>query len=150
MPAGPLRVYDSALLGMLDQTLPPLDTATLTALLLSPRHVVDLASHQILLDIKDDEISAADYARASVNGARLSKVPGGASFFSDPIHFGDPVTMGPVSFLAMVYGELHSLSDASPLLGIAELSVGGAVEAQRSRFSISAPPEGWFFLTRSN
>ncbi len=150
MPAGPLRVYDSALHGMLNQSLPQIDATPLTALLLSPQHVVDFASHQVLADIKGHEISAMDYGRHSVKGARISMVPGGTAFFSDAINFGNPVTMGPVSFLAIVYGERQSLLDESPLLGIAELAVGGAVEAQRSGFSVSAPPEGWFFLTRSN
>lgn len=150
MPAGPLSVYDSALSGMLSQSLPSLVSSPVSAVLLNPGHEVDLAAHSRFSDVEAFEIDMAEYRRQPVTGARVIPGVGGASFHTDTIHFGDPVTIGPVAYLVIAYGAVPRLSNDSPLLGIAELSVeGGAVEAQRSSFSVSAPASGWFEFSRT-
>lgn len=149
MPAGSMRVYDSALNSLLAGTLPQLETASITALLLGVSHSVNLAEHACLADIEAEEITGFDYARKRVTGGRVEAGLGGSSFTSDIIHFGNPVTLGPARYMAFVFGRPGGLTAESPLLGIAELAEGSAVEAQRSGFAVHPPLEGWFKLISS-
>ena len=148
MAAGPLLVYNKALNGLLDGSLPSLTTSPLSAVLLSPSHSVDLGAHETLADITADEITNADYARVEVTGERVEYDASGPCFHSDSINFGDPVTLGPARYVVLVCGAPGGLEADSPLLGIADLTSGGAVEAQRSKFMVSPPTEGWFSLVR--
>ena len=148
MAAGPLLVYNKALNGLLDGSMPPLTNSPLSAVLLSPSHGVDLAAHETLADITVDEITNADYAPVEVTGERVEVGVAGPCFHSDAINFGDPVTLGPARYLVLVRGVPGGLQADSPLLGIADLTSGGAVEAQRSKFTVSPPAEGWFSLVR--
>ncbi|MBL4837965.1 MAG: hypothetical protein JKY34_10350 [Kordiimonadaceae bacterium] len=148
MAAGPLLVYNRALNGLFDGSLPSLTTTPLSAVLLSPSHGVDLAAHETLADITADEIENPDYAPAEVTGERVEVDASGPCFHSDTINFGDPVTLGPARYVVLVCGAPGGLEANSLLLGIAELTSGGAVEAQRSKFTVSPPAEGWFRLAR--
>lgn len=149
MPTGPMHVYDSALEALLASRSPSLATSPLTAVLLNPRHTVDLTSHRVFADIAGDEISDTDYKRRTLTGTRVQLETGGPVFLSDSVSFGNPVTLGPVGYMALVFGRAAGLKSDSALLGISELSIGGAVEAQRNVFRVSPPLDGWFQLSRS-
>jgi len=147
MDGGPITLYDSALYGMLACTQPGL-VSPITAVLLSAAHVPDMAEHTQFSHIKAEEIAGYDYARKQVTGQALSLVDGSVRFTSDTIQFGNPVTIGPVKYLALVFGSAGTLADSSVLLGLADLAPSsGAVESQNSGFAITPPAEGWFSLS---
>jgi hypothetical protein len=146
MPSGSLLVYDAALDALLKGTLPPFVSSPISAVLLSPSYVPNLAAHANFSDISASELSSSDTARLQLTGANVVA----AAFRSDTLIFGDPVTLGPVRYMAFVLGLPKSLQPSSPLLGVADLSpTGGALEAQRGRFEVSVPPGGWFSLARA-
>lgn len=149
MDGGPITLYDSALYGMLACTQPGL-VSPITAILLSAAHVSNMVAHSQFSHIKADEILGYDYARKQVTGQGLSLVDSSVRFTSDTIQFGNPVTIGPVKYLALVFGNKDTLADSSLLLGIADLAPsGGAVESQNSGFAIMPPVEGWFSLSQA-
>ena len=148
MPSGPLLLYDTVLKGLLTCETPSLLETPITACLLKTSHVADLSAHTRFSDIEADELTARDYKRTVLTGRQVLQNTGIPSFTSDTVVFGDPVTIGPVRYMAFVFGAPYGLKASSPLLGIAELSTGGAVEAQRSAFSVASPESGWFSLAR--
>ena len=143
MPAGPLTLYDSALLGLFKHTVPQLEMP-ITAVLLSAIYTPDRSAHSEFSDVSSFEITGYSYARKPLTGQYVSLTEGILSFGSDAVHFGDPVTFGPTAYLALVYGYPASLTADSALLGCIHL---GAAEAQNSRFVVSPPAAGWFTLT---
>ena len=149
MPAGSMLMYDAALYGLLKCNLPNLETAPITAVLLSAAHIADLASHSVFADITQSEITGFDYARRLVTGGRIVANIGGPSFHSDTIQFGNPVTLGPAKYMAFIFGMPVGLKANSQLLGIASLAESGVVEAQRSNFALSPPASGWFQQARA-
>ncbi|MFC3051649.1 hypothetical protein [Kordiimonas pumila] len=149
MDASPITLYDSALKVLLAGTMPALESARLAALLLRPSHTPSTASHAEFADILADEITGGTYARSAVTGLSVSLVDGAVRFTTDSIIFGNPVTVGPVRYLVLVFGSPKALVADSLLFGIADLApVGGALEAQNSGFTITPPASGWFTLTQ--
>ena len=145
MPAGALTLFDSTLTGLLRGTVPPLDTSPLTALLLAPGYAPNIAVHSVFADVEAYELKAVDAVRLLLTGTSVS----GASFQSDDLIFGDPVSIGPVRYMALLAGNPDALTPSSMLIGVADLTpTGDALEAQRGRFAVTAPTAGWFSLSR--
>lgn len=142
---GPLDLYDSTLDALAASSFPALSSAPLSAVLLAPNYVPDFALHSRFADIAAYEVPGGDSLRVLLTGTNVA----GAAFFSDDLIFGDPVTVGPVRYLALTIGAPNGLSDDSLLIGVADLSpLGGALEAQCGRFSVAAPAGGWFKISR--
>lgn len=149
-PTGPLLLYDQALLPLLRKSYPSLEEAGLIAVLLEAAYVPDLSTHSRFADIRADEIAAADYRRQVVTGGQLTASGGVVCFTSDPISWGNPVTLPPLRYMAILYGGPGLLTDDSPLLALMDLGpAGGAVEAVRGDFTLTPPNTGWFSLTRA-
>ena len=145
MLAGALTLVDSMLNGLLRGTVPPLDTSPLTALLLAPGYVPNTAKHSVFTDIEAFELKANDAVRLLLTGTSVA----GGAFRSDDLIFGDPISIGPVRYLAFLAGNPGALAPSSMLIGVADLSpTGGALEAQRGKFAVTAPSAGWFNLAR--
>jgi len=143
MPTGTLCLFDSTLDGLLRGTVPALDTSVLTGLLLAPSYVPNPAAHSVFADVSAHEFMPENPFRKQLTGTHVTA----QSFHSDDIIFGDPVTLGPVRYLAFVIALSGVISPTTRLLGVADLSpAGGALEAQRGKFSVTAPPAGWFGL----
>ena len=146
MPSGSFCLYDATLDALLRCELPALETSTITALLLAPTYNPDPVTHSSFSDIMDHEIRSGDAARLHLTGASVTA----ATFRSDNLIFGDPVTIGPDRYLAFLSSVASALVPDSILLGVADLSPGGgALEAQRGRFEITVPAAGWFNITRA-
>jgi len=145
MSAGALTLFDSTLNGLLRGTVPPLDVSPFTALLLAPGYVPDTAAHSVFADVEAFELKATDAVRLLLTGTMVT----GAAFHSDDLMFGDPISIGPVRHMALVAGNPGGLVPSSMLIGVADLApAGGALEAQRGRFAVTAPAAGWFSLAR--
>ncbi|NVJ71384.1 MAG: hypothetical protein HWE08_13565 [Alphaproteobacteria bacterium] len=150
MIAGPLQLYDSAVLSLVDGSRKPLSQEPLTALLLKPTYVPDLAAHTQLTDVEALEANTGDYRRLALTGPIIRAMAGGASFSSDPISWGNPVSLPPVKYLLLAYGAPGTLSGSSSLLGVLDLAENApAVEAVRSSFTVTPPAGGWFILSRA-
>ncbi|MBL4791006.1 MAG: hypothetical protein JKY60_18815 [Kordiimonadaceae bacterium] len=146
MITGSLNLYDSALAGLLSGRCSSLANTSVTAVLLSPGYAPDFAAHSSFADIVQAELKGAAALRHLLTGTRIN----GAAFLSDSLLFGDPVTVGPVRYVAMVMGTPKGLGTESALLGFLDVAPeGAALEAQRARFEIIAPAEGWFRLSRT-
>jgi len=146
MPSGTLTLFDATLNALLRCALPSLETAPYTALLLAPGYVPNAATHSVFADVEAFELTSSEAVRVQLTGGLVTA----AAFHSDDIIFGDPVTLGPVRYMALLAGVPAALTSSSILLGVADLLPGGgALEAQRGRFSVSAPAAGWFSLTRA-
>ncbi|TNE60830.1 MAG: hypothetical protein EP335_17475 [Alphaproteobacteria bacterium] len=148
MTPGSFLLYDSVIASLGEGSLPPLDGAALTAMLLRPDHVPDLAAHCQLADVQAFEMEGGNYRRLALTGARLERVTGGVAFRSDPLIWGDPVDIGPAGYMVLAFGSPAKLVASATLLGIQQLA-DGAVEAVRSRFSIAPADAGWFHLGRA-
>jgi len=143
MPSGPFCLYEPTLDTMLRGTSPSLDTSPISAVLLAPTYVPDIKAHSLFSHVQDHEFMASSQARLLVSGKQVLN----AAFHSDDLIFGNPVTLGPVRYVAFVFGASKALKADSPLLGLIDLSpAGGAVEAQRGRFAVAVPEAGWFQL----
>jgi len=146
MPVGALCLYDATLDALLRGSLPPLEASPITALLLAPSYMPAPEQDSCLADVSAHEVLSADARRLQLTGINIS----GAVFHSDDLVFGDPITLGPVRYIAFLLGIATGLKPDSLLLGVADLSPGGgALEAQRGHFSVTAPASGWFRLTRA-
>lgn len=146
MVSAPLILNDTSLNSLLAGTLAPLGISPISAVLLSPAYVPDPVNHSSFAEIAAFELVSAETKRVQLTGVSIT----GAAFRSDDLIFGDPVTIGPARYLAFVMGAPKSLTPGSILLGVADLAPsGGALEAQRGRFSVKAPASGWFALNRA-
>lgn len=147
----PLKLYDSALQALLLQEHAPLSDIPLSALLLASQYQPNPVGHATLADALSFEVTGGDYNRQQMTGAMLSRVSGGVMFTSDPLHWGDPVTMPLAGFLLLCRGRLGDLVPSSPLFGVMALTADGTpVEALRGAFTLSPPATGWFTLTRAS
>jgi len=145
MLTGSLALYDSTLNGLLAGSFPALQSTPMTAVLLGPSYAPDAVSHNRFADVSQHETPSLAAVRLQLTGVSVAT----ASFHTDDLVFGNPVTLGPVRYLVFVVGLPAGLNVDSPLLGYADLQpTGGALEAQRGRFSVAAPTGGWFQLTR--
>jgi len=148
MTAGPFLLYDSMLTALVAGALAPLPEADITAVLLSPAYVPDLAAHTAYGDVSAFEISGGDYHGLRLTGGAVAPLSGAAAAFtSDPISWGDPVSLPPTRYMALVFGLPSALKSSSPLIGVQQLAT-GAVEAVRGAFTVSPPAGGWFHLAR--
>jgi len=145
MLTGSLTLYDSALNALVAGSLPSLQSSPVSAVLLAPAYVPDTVAHARFADMSTHEVKSATEFRLQMTGVSVTV----ATFYSDDLVFGDPITLGPARYLALVLGFSAVLNADSPLLGYCDLVPGGgALEAQRGRFAVTAPAGGWFQLTR--
>ncbi|MCJ9428687.1 hypothetical protein [Kordiimonas marina] len=148
MTAGPFLLYDTTLAALMAGTLNPLADTDITAVLLSPAYVPDLAAHTTYADISAAEIIGSDYRQLRLTGGMVAPLSGAAAAFtSDPLNWGNPVTLPPTRYMTLLLGLPSALTPASPLIGVQQLTT-GAVEAVRGAFTVSPPAGGWFHLAR--
>ena len=145
MLTGPLSLFDNALNRLVAGSFPALQSSPMSAVLLAPSYTPNITVDSRFADVSAYELLSAIGLRLQLTGVSVS----GASFFSDDLVFGDPVTLGPVRYLVFVEGRPAAINPDSLLLAYADLAPsGGMLEAQRGRFSVAAPTPGWFQLTR--
>lgn len=117
----------------------------LTVLLLAPSYEPDM-NHATFGAVAAHEVTSRDYNRVLLTGAQVSAP---AVFRSDPFHFGNPVTIGPVGSVALVGGLPNAVKESSPLLAVGNfLDNGTALESIRGPFTIMPSADGWFALTQ--
>ncbi|MCK0068043.1 hypothetical protein [Kordiimonas laminariae] len=117
----------------------------ITAVLLSPAYSFE-NTHRQYVDIKAFSLRSSDYQPTQLNGKRVFDP---ASFISDPINFGNPVTIGPVGAVALVKAFPKALKDTSLLLAVGNfINSGSPVESIRGPFILTPSPSGWFTFSQ--
>lgn len=149
MPTGQFLLFDAAVRELLLCDSASLESADLTACLLTNGYVPDLAGHEEFGDVSAYEASGLDYRQARVKGSAIVDATGGAAFTSDAISFGNPVSIPFVKYLLLVRGLPGALRSSSRLVGVLDLNTGGIVEALRDEFTITPSVGGWFQVTRA-
>ena len=146
MNTSPMQIYDTAFyafaLGALRLT-----AGDKVAVLLDARYVPDLGNHATFADIQAFELAGGQYRRQQLTGARLVPLPGAICFTSDPLNWGNPVTLAPSKYLVLLDGLAGGLKPTSALLALMDLTGGtgfGAVEASHGAFAVTPPNSGWF------
>lgn len=112
-----------------------------TAALLNPGYSFE-PMHASYGDVQDFELKSQDYAPRELTG-KIVVDP--AIFTSDPIHFGSPVSLGPVGSVALVCAYSGAFKSTSPLLAVGEFTQ-GPVESIRASFILTPSEAGWFSL----
>jgi len=140
MPAGPMLLYSAAVDALLRAQI-PLHATPITALLLAPGYVPDLALHTAYSDIAAYDLAPS--RRVSVTGTSVSA----GAFRSDTLMFGDPLSTGPVRHCALVQAPATLFRPDSPLIGVIDLAPDGPpLEARNGPFTVTMPAGGWFQL----
>ena len=149
MPVGNFQVLDEAIEALANAQLGDLDGVGIAAVLVGSGYTPNLATHATYSDISANEISGGDYAQVAVTGAVLSDISGGVRFDTGDITWGNPVTIPACKYLALVVGTAGSLGVGARVIGIQDLDTGGGtVESINAEFTVQAPTNGWFDITR--
>lgn len=124
--------------------------STISAHLMAPSFVTDHINDQTFADVIEHELSAAGYVPRIVTGVQIQTSGTTCLFTSDPIVFGDPVTVPPFRYLVIAYGAPASAPHKKQLLTAHDLAPGGgALESTNAALKISPPALGWFNISAS-
>lgn len=143
MPQASLMFFESAKTDLLRGRL-AFDGIPMTAVLVPPGYDPDLTDHSVFDDLGFGKDAPAH--AVLVTGQAVIQ----DSFKTDSLHFGDPITTGPVRYVAFVEATPQSLSADKRLIFLLDLTQGETIyEAQQGAFEIKAPAGGWFTLEAS-
>ncbi|WP_374764269.1 hypothetical protein [Yunchengibacter salinarum] len=149
MSTEPFTLFDGAIDGLMRGALGDLANRPITACLMAGTYQPGLATDLVWSDIADHALTDADYAPRALGGQAIISGPDGAALHSDPVDFGDPVTIGPASHLVFVLGQAGALAAGDRLLGVQTLDpAGGGLKAINGAFSVQPANGGWFALGR--
>lgn len=149
MTVGNLVIYDNALTGIFNGTLPALPAASLSAHLLSAGYAPDTVLHSSFNDVAAFEVQGHGFEAKSLTGVHVVTGAGQVSVHSDPIIFGDPISVPPFRYLLIAYGLPGAAADNKALFGFADLSTGGgALETVRGSLHFSHGDGGWFGVSQ--
>jgi hypothetical protein len=102
-----------------------------------------------LATVKAHELSSADYRPQAIAGQSIIKGDGVWSLTSDPILFGDPISLPLFRFAVLAYGHVNASAGSKPLLAYLDLSPDGNVrEVVKGAFAIHPNSAGWFSITQ--
>ena len=148
MPSPTTCLYEKTMQSVLSGLLPEPAACSLSAHLMVPAFIPNQTTQETFADIAAHEMSWRDYSARAVTGAAIMVNNGVWSLTSDPIIFGDPVTVPPFRFMVMAYGAPAAPPATKQLLLCADLvSGGGALEATRGALKIEPPTAGWFAIS---
>lgn len=145
MAAGTWQTYFTARERLMDGSY-DVDGDTFICLLLDNAHTPDLAAHDDLSDVVDEEIADTDYARVTLTTVTWDETNGTVTFDADDIDFGTSVDIA--ARYAVIFDDTHA-SDG--LLAYLDLNDGGSsnVSSSASEFVIQIAATGIFTLTQS-
>lgn len=126
----------------------------MSAHLLVPTFVPDTALSATVATVVDFELASSDYQPQSITGQSVFGAGDVWSFTSDPILFGDPVTLPPFRYLVLARGHVNAAASAKPLLACLDLGLdlgasGTAREVVKGAFVIRPDAAGWFSITQA-
>ncbi len=149
MAVSTLTIYDGALAGIMDGSLPGFSNASLSAHLLNASYAPDKTLHQTVEDVAAFEVVSSGYSAAALTGVRTVVQPGRVSLQTDPVLFGDPVSVPPFRYLLFAYGHPNAPAGEKALLGYSDLSAeGGALEVVRGSLVFTPDETGWITLSQ--
>lgn len=145
MAAGTWQVYFTARQRLMDGTY-DIDTNSYVCLLLDNAHTPDLAAHNDLTDVAQDEITDTDYARVTLTTITWDETNGTVTWDADDIDFGTSVDIS--ARYAVIFNDTHA---EDGLVCYVDLNDGGAsnVSSSQSQFLIQIAATGIFTLTQT-
>jgi hypothetical protein len=143
MAAGAFKLYDNALLKILNDTI-QLSSNTIVAVLTSVAHTPNKATHSTYANISGNIIADAGYAPQVVSGVTITLVPGATpevTLDSADISFGSNVTLS-AKWCHLVVRAGGSLTGTDHLVGFVDLNTdsGSAVlSSTAGAFNVNTP-----------
>lgn len=135
MPAGPFRVTNDGLLNWLNRNINL--AGVIKAVLVDNAHTPDLEVDSEYSDISANECSDVGYAAQTVTNIALSRTAGVVKVDSDPIPFGNPVTIA-ARYVYLVHQAGGALAPTDLIFGYMDLNDGGSsnVSSSNSEFTV--------------
>ncbi len=148
MLVGPMTIFEQTLKNMLGGFAPGYISQGLSAHLMTQAFTPLAATQNSFADIASAEVTGQDYAAKSLTGESLSLNAATIALVSDPIIFGEPITLPLFRYLVLATGLPGAAAGTKHLVAYADLVVGGgAREVVRGSLTFNHDEGGWFSFT---
>ena len=143
----PLTLYNSAFEGLFDGTI-NWATATHVAAILCTSTYDPLLTHATYDDITNEVATGEghDYEPKAVTTRTTTRNADEVEFGSDPVNFGDPVSIT-AQYLVLVAGDPANLLTTDPVIGYVDFGESKASTA--AAFTYTPAVNGWFRISRT-
>ncbi len=123
--------------------------SAMSAHLLVPTFVPNTALSATVATVAGFELAGSDYQPRALTGHAVLGAGDVWSFTSDPILFGDPVTLPHFRYVVLAGGHVNAPASSKPLLAYLDLgSNGTAREVVKGSLVIRPDAGGWFSITQ--
>ena len=140
----PLTLYNSAFLGLFNGTIDWANTTHVAAILCTATYT-PLLTHATYADITN-QVADVDYAPKVVGTRTISRNGDEIEFKSDPVNFGDTVTIE-AQYLVLVAGDPANLLATDPVIGY--VNFGESKSSTAAAFTFTPSVTGWFRVSRT-
>ena len=150
MVVGKMTIFEKTLNDILDGTMQGYLSHGFSAHLLAPAYVPVADTQYSFADISSFEVVGQDYLAKSVTGTAITANNGNVAVGSDPIVFGNPITLPLFRYFVLATGLPGASAATKKLVAYADLTVGGgAREVVRGALVFNHGPDGWFAFSQA-
>ncbi len=150
MLVGKMTIFEKTLNNILDGTMQGYISQGLSAHLMVSTFVPLVETQYTFVDISSAEVTGQDYLAKSMTGIAVTVSNGNIAISSDPIVFGNPITLPLFRYLVLASGLPGASAATKKLVAYADLATGGgAREVVRGALVFNHGADGWFAFSQA-